>query len=114
MSEINLLYYIYICFGVCGAILGVSYIINLQEPGKEKCSPYECGFEPFFIKRVPFSVRFYFVGILFIIFDLEIAFLFPLGIVSLDLPFIGVLGVYFFLFVLIVGLVYEWAEGGLE
>jgi len=59
-------------------------------------------------------MQFYFVGILFIIFGLEIAFLFPLGIVSLDLPFIGLLGVYFFLFVLIVGSVYEWVEGGLE
>ena len=59
-------------------------------------------------------MRFYFVGILFIIFDLEIAFLFSLGIASLDLPLIGVLGVYFFLFVLIVGLVYGWAEGGLK
>lgn len=107
MEEVNLFYYIFICLGVCGAILCVSYLINLQEPGKEKSSAYECGFEPFFLYRVPFSVRFYFVGILFIIFDLEIAFLFPLGVVSFDLPFIGVFGVYFFLFVLVVGLIYE-------
>jgi len=53
-NSINLLYYIYICFGVCGAILSTSYVINLQQPGKEKCSPYECGFESLFIERGTF------------------------------------------------------------
>ena len=91
-----------------------SWLIGKQLPDSEKLSPYECGFEPFDDSRMEFDVRFYLVAILFIIFDLEIAFLFPWAI---SLGGIGVLGFWsmmFFLGVLTIGFIYEWKKGALE
>ncbi len=94
-------------------VLG-AYLVGKQNPDKEKVSPYECGFEPFDDARRRFDVRFYLVAILFIIFDLEVAFLFPWA-VSLDV--IGVYGFWSmmgFLTILTIGFIYEWKKGALE
>ena len=91
-----------------------SYVLAKQNPDEQKLSPYECGFEAFQDARQPFDIKFYLVSILFIIFDLEIAFLFPWA-VSLDA--IGVFGwvsMMIFLGILTVGFVYEWKKGALE
>jgi len=96
-----------------GAVLA-SYLVARQNPDSEKLSPYECGFEPFDDARSKFDVRFYLVSILFIIFDLEVAFLFPW---SISLGAIGTFGFWsmmVFLAVLTIGFVYEWKKGALE
>ena len=91
-----------------GALLGPS------KPDPEKLSPYECGFEAFEDARMKFDVRYYLVAILFILFDLEIAFLFPWA-VSLDaIGFFGFLSMMIFLTILVVGFVYEWMKGALD
>ena len=92
----------------------LNYAFSPKNPDPEKLSAYECGFEPFNDSRMEFDVRFYLVAILFIIFDLEIAFLFPWAI---SLGGIGVLGFWsmmFFLGVLTIGFIYEWKKGALE
>ena len=97
----------------CGAVLA-SYLAGKQKPDVEKLSAFECGFEAFDDSRHKFDVRFYLVAILFIIFDLEIAFLFPW---SITLGTIGVFGFWsmmLFLGILTVGFIYEWKKGALE
>lgn len=99
-------------FGIFPIVLGS--LLSPKNPNKEKLSQYECGFEPFSDSRMKFNVKFYFVGILFIIFDLEIAFLFPWAI-SID--FVGIYGflaMMFFLLILTTGFIYEWKKGALE
>lgn len=81
---------------------------------EEKISPYECGFEPFENARMQFDVRFYLVAILFIIFDLEIAFLLPWSVVFTNLGFDVFIGMFLFLLILTVGFIYEWKKGALE
>ena len=103
-----------IAVAICGALLLGSAILAPSHPDPEKNSAYECGFEAFDDARMKFDVRFYLVAILFIIFDLEIAFLFPWAV---SLGTIGVFGFWsmmVFLGVLTVGFVYEWRRGGLE
>ena len=95
-------------------VFGVSYIVGVKLPDIEKVSVYECGFDPFGSSRVPFSVKFFLVGILFLIFDLEISFLFPWCVVLNQIPLLGVWVMYLFLIVLTIGLIYEWVWGGLE
>ena len=95
-------------------ISGASYIIGVKQPDSEKVSVYECGFDPFGSPRVPFSVKFFLVGILFLIFDLEISFLFPWCVVYNQIELFGVWMMYLFLIILTLGLVYEWAKGGLD
>nr|YP_008592461.1 NADH dehydrogenase subunit 3 [Hymeniacidon sinapium]AGP04999.1 NADH dehydrogenase subunit 3 [Hymeniacidon sinapium]QRG31975.1 NADH dehydrogenase subunit 3 [Pseudosuberites sp. CY-2021] len=95
-------------------ISGASYIVGVKQPDSEKVSVYECGFDPFGSSRVPFSVKFFLVGILFLIFDLEISFLFPWCVVYNQIGLFGFWTMYIFLVILTVGLVYEWAKGGLE
>ncbi len=101
--------------GVLGAALIVlGFLLGPHRPDAEKLSPYECGFEAFEDTRMRFDVRYYLVAILFIIFDLEIAFLFPWA-VSLDsIGGFGLLSMAVFLTVLVVGFVYEWKKGALE
>ena len=95
-------------------LLALGWILGPRRPDSEKASPYECGFEPFEDSRTKFDVRYYLVAILFIIFDLEIAFLFPWA-VSLDsIGGFGLLSMAVFLGVLVVGFVYEWRKGALE
>lgn len=90
------------------------FLIGLRDYDLEKRSVYECGFDPFSDTRRTFEVRFYLVAILFIIFDLEITFLFPWSVVYLELSILGYLSVFLFLFVLLLGFIYEWLSGALE
>jgi NADH-quinone oxidoreductase subunit A len=103
-----------IAFVVAGAGVGASFIIAKQKPDPEKLSAYECGFPPFDDARAKFDVRFYLVSILFIIFDLEIAFLFPWAIALGDIGMLGFWSMILFLALLTVGFIYEWKKGALE
>jgi NADH-quinone oxidoreductase subunit A len=98
-----------------GAVMVIaSLLVARQRPDSEKLSPYECGFEPFGDARAKFDVRFYLVAILFIIFDLEVAFLFPWAIVLGTIGAFGFWSMMGFLLVLTVGFIYEWKKGALE
>lgn len=101
-----------LAFGCVPIVLG--WVLGPQRPNAEKLSPFECGFEAFEDARMKFDVRYYLVAILFIIFDLEIAFLFPWAVVFRDLgaPAIAAAGI--FLAILTVGFIYEWKKGALE
>lgn len=99
-------------FGVMPLLAG--FIFGPRHPDDEKRSAYECGFEPFEDSHMKFDVRYYLVAILFIIFDLEIAFLFPWAIVLDDIGVFGLLSMFLFLAILVVGFVYEWKKGALE
>ena len=92
----------------------VNYLAAPKNPDPEKLSAYECGFEAFDDSRMEFDVRFYLVAILFIIFDLEIAFLFPWAISLGNIGIFGFWSMMFFLFILTVGFIYEWKKGALE
>ena len=109
---------ILIFLAVAGAfsvvLLVLGFVLGPRRPDAEKLSPYECGFDPFEDSRIKFDVRYYLVAILFIIFDLEIAFLFPWA-VSLDaFGGFGLLSMGVFLAILVVGFIYEWKKGALE
>jgi len=93
---------------------GVSRLLGVHRPDSEKLSPYECGFEAFEDARMKFDVRYYLVAILFILFDLEIAFLFPWAIVLQEIGLFGFLAMLVFLAILVVGFIYEWKKGALE
>ena len=100
---------------IFGLILMVAPLVaSVSNPDSEKNSAYECGFEPFESARLKFDVRFYLVAILFIIFDLEIAFLFPWAISLGGIGALGFWSMMFFLGVLTVGFIYEWKKGALE
>ena len=101
-----------ILFGVGPLVAG--FVIGPRRPYDEKLSPYECGFEPFGDARAPFDVRYYLVAILYILFDLEIAFLFPWAVVLDQIGLAGFLAMMVFLAILVVGFVYEWKKGALE
>lgn len=109
-----ILIFLAIAIGLAVAIVAASYIIARQRPDSEKLSPYECGFEPFTDARKQFDVRFYLVAILFIIFDLEVAFLFPWAISLGGIGLLGFWSMVVFLAILTVGFVYEWRKGALE
>ena len=96
------------------ALLISPFIIAYQSPDAEKLSAYECGFDAFDDARMKFDVRFYLVSILFIIFDLEVAFLFPWAVAFRDVGLVGFWSMIVFLAVLTVGFVYEWKKGALE
>ena len=91
-----------------------SLILTDKTPDKEKVSVYECGFNPINSPGEPFSIRFFLIGVLFLIFDLEITYLIPWGIFSNLITIKGQFVVISFILVLVVGLIYEWVEGGLE
>lgn len=95
-------------------LVGLPFIIAKTRGDSEKLSQYECGFEAFDSPRSKFDIRFYLVSILFIIFDLEIAFLFPWAIVIHDIGILGYFSMMLFLFVLTVGFAYEWKKGALD
>ncbi|MGH8378249.1 MAG: NADH-quinone oxidoreductase subunit A [Gammaproteobacteria bacterium] len=101
-----------------GVLVGAGFIsstlLRNRRPGSEKDSPYECGFEPFEDSRMKFDVRYYLVAILFIIFDLEIAFLFPWAVSLRGLGLFGFFAMMIFLAILVVGFIYEWKKGALE
>ncbi len=96
------------------SLLLIGTVLGPRNPSSEKLSPYECGFEAFEDTRMQFDVRFYLVAILFIIFDLEIAFLFPWAVVLDQIGLFGLAAMTLFLLVLTVGFIYEWMKGALE
>ena len=102
--------------GVAPLLLGggLSRLLGVHRPDAEKLSPYECGFEAFEDARMKFDVRYYLIAILFILFDLEIAFLFPWAVVLQEIGFFGFMAMVLFLAILVVGFVYEWMKGALE
>ncbi len=101
-----------IAAGILLLVLG--YILGPQRPSDEKLAAFECGFEAFENARMKFDVRYYLVAILFILFDLEIAFMFPWAVVYKDLGVFGFWSMFVFLLILTIGFVYEWKKGALE
>ena len=111
---IPILLFILIGIGLAIGMTAVPFIIGNTKPDKEKLSAYECGFEPFNDSRMEFDIRFYLVAILFIIFDLEIAFLFPWAISLGNIGLLGFCSMMIFLFILTIGFIYEWKKGALD
>jgi NADH:ubiquinone oxidoreductase subunit 3 (subunit A) len=95
-------------------IFFLSFFLAVQKPDNEKTSAYECGFDPFDDARGKFDIRFYLVAILFIIFDLEVSFLFPWALTLNKITLFGFSSMIIFLFVLTIGFIYEWRKGALE
>ena len=109
-----ILIFLGVAVAVAGAAVLASFILARQHPDPEKLSAYECGFEAFDDARMKFDARFYLVAILFIIFDLEVAFLFPWAVAFRDVGLFGFWSMMIFLGVLTVGFIYEWRKGALE
>jgi NADH-quinone oxidoreductase subunit A len=114
LDYLPLVIFIAVAVGIAGGLLIVPFVIAYKAPDPEKLSAYECGFNAFDDARMKFDVRFYLVAILFIIFDLEVSFLFPWAIAFGDLGLYGYWSVIVFLGVLTVGFIYEWRKGALE
>lgn len=113
--EFNLVFLgLFVLFLLGCLIVFLSYVLVLQEPDFEKVSAYECGFQPFEDARQKFDVRFYLVAILFIVFDLEIMFLFPWALCLSCLGLFGYWVMFVFLFLLLIAFVYEWEKGALD
>ncbi|TXI20330.1 MAG: NADH-quinone oxidoreductase subunit A [Nitrosomonas sp.] len=109
-----ILLFLIVGFLVGGACMLSGWLLAPNRPDSEKLSPYECGFEAFEDARMKFDVRYYLVAILFILFDLEIAFLFPWAIVLDEIGLFGFVAMMVFLGILVVGFIYEWMKGALE
>jgi NADH-quinone oxidoreductase subunit A len=109
-----ILLFIVVALVIGVAPLALGKLLGPSRPDPEKLSPYECGYEAFEDARMKFDVRYYLVAILFILFDLEIAFLFPWAVVLNDIGLAGFLSMMLFLAILTVGFVYEWMKGALE
>lgn len=114
LDYLPILIFIGVAIVVSAALMGSSFILAKSNPDNEKLSTYECGFEPFENARVKFDIRFYLVAILFIIFDLEVTFLFPWAISLRTIDLFGFWSMMVFLLVLTIGFVYEWRKGALE
>ena len=108
-----ILVFLVIAGGLALVMIAASFVLARQNPNSEKLSPYECGFPPFDDARMRFDARFYLVSLLFIIFDLEVAFLFPWAVSLGDIGVFGFWSMIVFLAVLTVGFVYEWQKGAL-
>ena len=109
-----ILLFLGVALGITVVMLAASFILAEQKPDPEKLSAYECGFEPSGDARQKFDVRFYLVAILFIIFDLEVAFLFPWAVTLGKLGMFGFWSMMSFLFILTIGFIYEWRKGALD
>ena len=112
-------YFPILVFIAVGVVMGalpimLGMLVAPSNPDSEKLSPYECGFEAFEDARMKFDVRYYLVAILFILFDLEIAFLFPWAIVLKEIGMFGFVAMMIFLAILVIGFIYEWMKGALE
>jgi NADH-quinone oxidoreductase subunit A len=107
---------VFIAVGVAVGVLGrlLNHVLAPNNPDIEKLSAYECGFEAFEDARMKFDVRYYLIAILFILFDLEIAFLFPWAVVIKEIGMHGFIAMMVFLGILVVGFIYEWRKGALE
>jgi NADH-quinone oxidoreductase subunit A len=111
---LSIIVFLVLAFGLSLAFIAINYLASPNRPDPEKLSAYECGFEPFNDSRMEFDVRFYLVAILFIIFDLEIAFLFPWAISLGHIGIFGFISMLIFLSILTVGFIYEWKKGALD
>ena len=114
IEYLPILLFLAIAIAMTIAMIGVSYLLGPQKPDAEKLSAYECGFDAYDDARSKFDVRFYLVAILFIIFDLEVAFLFPWATALGDIGMFGFVSMMIFLTILTVGFIYEWKKGALE
>jgi len=114
LEYLPILIFLGVAIGLSVVMVGGSYIFAHQKPDPEKLSAYECGFDAFEDSRAQFDVRFYLVAILFIIFDLEVAFLFPWAVALGDIGLFGFWSMIVFLGILTIGFVYEWKKGALE
>lgn len=108
------LIFLIVAIGLSCVIMLIPFLLKKRNPDKEKNSPYECGFEGEGIVRSEFDVQFYLVAILFIIFDLEIAFLFPWAVVLKEIGVFGFCSMMIFLTLLTLGFIYEWKRGALD
>ena len=113
-NYLPVLIFVIIALVMGGVVIGLGLILGPRRYYSEKLSAYECGFEAFEDSRMKFDVRYYLVAILFIIFDLEIAFLFPWAIVLKQIGLFGFAAMAIFLGVLVIGFIYEWKKGALE
>jgi NADH-quinone oxidoreductase subunit A len=113
-NYIPVLMFIGVSLAIGVVALAAGTVLGPHKPDDEKLSPYECGFEAFEGTRMKFDVRYYLVAILFIVFDLEIAFLFPWAVVLDTIGMFGFLAMVIFLLVLVVGFIFEWRKGALE
>ncbi|MGE5240298.1 MAG: NADH-quinone oxidoreductase subunit A [Bacteroidota bacterium] len=113
-SYLPILIFIAVALLMGGVIILAGRVLGPHRPDSAKLSPYECGFEAFEDARMKFDVRYYLVAILFIIFDLEIAFLFPWAVALQEIGLFGFLSMMVFLGILVVGFIYEWKKGALE
>jgi NADH-quinone oxidoreductase subunit A len=113
-NYLPILIFLAVGLGLGVVIMALGFALGPQRPDSEKLSPYECGFEAFEDARMKFDVRYYLVAILFIIFDLEIAFLFPWAVALKQIGMVGFVAMVIFLAILVVGFVYEWKKGALE
>jgi len=112
-------YFPVLMFILVGLAIGVlpmvfGWLLAPHRPNAEKLSPYECGFEAFEDARMKFDVRYYLIAILFILFDLEIAFMFPWAVVLKEIGLFGFIAMSIFLSILVVGFIYEWMKGALD
>ena len=114
LDYLPILIFLGIAIAISGIAVGASIVVARQRPDTEKTSAYECGFDPFEDARQKFDVRFYLVAILFIIFDLEVAFLFPWAVALGDIGQFGFWSMVVFLGILTIGFIYEWKKGALE
>ena len=113
-NYLPILIFLIVGLGLGSVMILAGSLLGPKRPDSEKLSPYECGFEAFEDSRMKFDVRYYLVAILFIIFDLEIAFLFPWAVVLDQIGLFGFLAMVVFLAILVVGFIYEWKKGALE
>ena len=113
-NYLPILVFLAVGLAVGALMIALGFILGTRRPDEDKLSPYECGFEAFEDARMKFDVRYYLVAILFIIFDLEIAFLFPWAVVLNKIGMVGLLAMVVFLGILVVGFIYEWKRGALE
>ncbi len=111
---LSIIIFVFIALGLSVGFIVLNFIFAPKNPDPEKLSAYECGFEAFDDARGRFDVRFYLVAILFIIFDLEVAFLFPWAISLGSIGIFGFWSMMIFLFILTIGFIYEWKKGALE
>ena len=111
---LSIMLFLIIALGLSIGFVVMNFLLSPNKPDPEKLSAYECGFESFEDSRMEFDVRFYLVAILFIIFDLEIAFLFPWAISLGNIGILGFCSMMIFLFILTVGFIYEWKKGALD
>ncbi len=111
---LSIIIFLFIALGLSVGFVVLNFLFSPKNPDPEKLSAYECGFEAFGDSRMEFDVRFYLVALLFIIFDLEIAFLFPWAISLGNLGPLGFWSMMVFLFILTIGFIYEWKKGALD